>query len=128
MFPITSSVDQGRPALVLPMNDRWAGSVLDGISALGEATGFAARRAGSALELAENAGEVSAVCLAEPAEDPFGLGSAGRADRVEDARAVLGQLDEGGPPIGGTAPPLRPAPGIRVHHDPRGRRRPDTPR
>jgi predicted ATPase/class 3 adenylate cyclase len=65
---------------------------------------------GSVLELAENAGEVGAVCLAEPAEDPFGLGSAGRVDRVEDASAVLGQLDEGGPPIAGVGPPLDQAP------------------
>jgi hypothetical protein len=61
--------------------------------------------AGSVPQLAENAGKVGAVCLAQPAEDPFGLGAAGRADRVEDAGAVLGQLDQRGPPVTRVGPP-----------------------
>src|SRR4030095_9959755 len=62
-------------------------------------------RGGSVAELAENAGEGGAVCLAQPAEDPFGLGTAGGADRVEDAGAVLGHFNQSGPPIarGGAA-------------------------
>jgi hypothetical protein len=73
---------------------------------------------GSVLELA---GKVGAVCLAEPAEGPFGLGSAGRANRIEDASAALGQLDEGGPPIAGIGPPFDQVPGLEGVDDLGGR-------
>jgi len=74
----------------------------------------------SVPELAENAGEVGAVGLAQPAEDPFGLGAAGRADGVEDAGALLGYLDQGGPPVAGIGVPLDQAP-IRPAPPARGR-------
>jgi hypothetical protein len=76
---------------------------------------------GSVPELSENAGEVGAVCLAEPIEDPFGFGPAGRADRVQDAGAVLGQLDQGGAPIARIGPPLDQAAGFEGVDDLRGR-------
>ena len=78
-------------------------------------------RHGSVPELAEDAGQVGPVGRAEPAEGPFGLGAAGRADGVQDAGAVLGQLDQGGPPVARVGPPLGPGRG------PPARRRPRWP-
>jgi hypothetical protein len=69
---------------------------------------------------------MGAVGLAESAEGPFGLGPAGRADRVEDAGAVLGHLDQGGPPVVGVGPPLRQAPGFEGVDDLCGRARRDV--
>ena len=55
---------------------------------------------------------MGAVGRAEPAEGPLGFGPPGRADRVEDGRGVLGQGDQGGPPVGGVGPPLDQAAGF----------------
>jgi hypothetical protein len=69
---------------------------------------------------------VGLVRLAEPAEKPFRLGAAGRADRLEDTLAALGQLGEGGPPITGVGPaPGQPA-GLDGVHDLRVRARGDV--
>jgi hypothetical protein len=61
---------------------------------------------GSVPELPENTGQVRAVCLAEPVECSFCRCAADRADRIEDTRAVPGQLDQGGPPVVGVGAPF----------------------
>jgi len=72
-------------------------------------------------ELAQDAGEVGAVGRAEPIERPLGLGAAGRADRVEDAGAVLGEFDQGGPPVAGIGAPGGQAAGFQGVDDLGGR-------
>ena len=81
---------------------------------------------GSVPEPTEDAGEVDAVCLAEPAEGPSGLGSAGIADRVKDASAMLGQGNQGGPPVVRVGPPLHQAPGFHGVDNLSGRSRRDV--
>src|SRR5215467_803224 len=83
-------------------------------------------QAGSVTELAENAEEMSAVGLAQLAEGPFGLGSAGGPDRVEDLGAVLGHLDQRGPPVTRIGPTYGQATGFERVDDLGGRARRDA--
>ena len=62
----------------------------------------------------------------QPAEDPLRLGAARRADRVQDARTVLGQLDQSGPPVTGVGPALDQAAGLEGVDDLRGGARSDV--
>src|SRR5208282_3843944 len=96
------------------------------VAALPRMAGASGTASGSVPELAENAGEVDAVGLAQPAEDPFGFGAAGRVDRVEDAGPVLGHLDQSGPPVTGVGPPPGQAPGFERVGDLGGRARRDA--
>jgi hypothetical protein len=66
---------------------------------------------------------VGAVGRAQPAEDPFGLGS---ADRVQDTGAVFGQLDQRGPTVVRVGAPLDQIPGFEGIDDLRGRTRRDV--
>ncbi len=82
--------------------------------------------AGSITELAENSGKVTTVGPAESFEGPFGLRSACQPNRVKDAGALLGYLDQGGPPIAGIGPPLDQAPRFEGIDDLGGRARSDV--
>jgi hypothetical protein len=55
--------------------------------------------AGLVAQLAQDRGQGGAVGRGEPVEDPFRLAPAGFSDGVQDLRAVLGQLDQRGPPV-----------------------------
>ena len=61
----------------------------------------------------QDAGQVGLVGRAEPAKHAVGLDAAGRADRSQHVAAVLGQLDQGGPPVAGVRLPLDQAAGLQ---------------